>query len=235
MNKSDILDLFPFLNSDDGRLRDAAEQHGMFATLSAGEYFYHKGDHCPYFALVGSGSLRVFQPSASGREITLYWVERGNTCMVNMLCAFLGDGSPATAVVERDVEAVLLPADTFRYWLGQSRPVQEFLFRALSQRLTGVMALVEEVAFQRLDQRLADALSRRFAKLQSSTVAQKEQPAEIQATHEDIAAELGSSREVISRLLKDFQRQGAVSLGRGRIRLQNSRILKQIHQGEAGQ
>ena len=120
MTKTEILDLFPFLDSDDGSLRHAAERQGILATLSAGEYFYHKGDHCPHFALVGSGSLRVFQPSASGREITLYWVESGHTCMVNMLCAFLGDGSPATAVVEQDVEAVLLSADTFRQWLGQS-------------------------------------------------------------------------------------------------------------------
>lgn len=230
MTKTEILDLFPFLNSGDGRLRNAAEQQGVLATLSAGEYFYHKGDHCPHFALLGSGSLRVFQPSASGREITLYWVEPGNTCMVNMLCAFLGDGSPATAVVEQDVEAVLLSADTFRHWLGQSKPVQEFLFRALSQRLTGVMALVEEVAFQRLDQRLADALIRRFAKLAGNAAEQQQQPLEIIATHEDIAVELGSSREVISRLLKEFQRQGAVSLGRGRIQIQSTEMLTQLRQ-----
>lgn len=234
MTKTEILDLFPFLNSGDGRLRNAAEQQGVLATLSAGEYFYHKGDHCPHFALLGSGSLRVFQPSASGREITLYWVEPGNTCMVNMLCAFLGDGSPATAVVEQDVEAVLLSADTFRHWLGQSKPVQEFLFRALSQRLTGVMALVEEVAFQRLDQRLADALTRRFAKLAKYAAEQQQQPLEIIATHEDIAVELGSSREVISRLLKEFQRQGAVSLGRGRIQIQSTEMLARMQQRDDG-
>ena len=230
MTKTEILDRFPFLDSGNGELRQAAEQQGVLATLAVGEYFYHKGDHCPHFALIGSGSLRVFQPSASGREITLYWVDPGHTCMVNMLCAFLGDGSPATAVVEQDVEAVLLSADTFRQWLGQSKPVQDFLFRALSQRLTGVMALVEEVAFQRLDQRLADALMRRFDKLAISANPQQPMP-EIIATHEDIAVELGSSREVISRLLKEFQRQGAVSLGRGRIQLQNTGILEQIHQG----
>ena len=234
MTKTEILDLFPFLNSGDGRLRNAAEQQGVLATLSAGEYFYHKGDHCPHFALLGSGSLRVFQPSASGREITLYWVEPGNTCMVNMLCAFLGNGSPATAVVEQDVEAVLLSADTFRQWLGQSKPVQEFLFRALSQRLTGVMALVEEVAFQRLDQRLADALIRRFAKLAGNAAEQQQQPLEIIATHEDIAVELGSSREVISRLLKEFQRQGAVSLGRGRIQIQSTEMLARMQQRDDG-
>jgi len=234
MTKTEILDLFPFLNEGDGSLRRAAEQQGVLATLSAGEYFYHKGDHCPHFALVGNGSLRVFQPSASGREITLYWVESGHTCMVNMLCAFLGDGSPATAVVEQDVEAVLLSADTFRQWLGQSRPVQDFLFRALSQRLTGVMALVEEVAFQRLDQRLADAMLRRFAKLAAAADGNGTQSVEIIATHEDIAVELGSSREVISRLLKEFQRQGAVSLGRGRIQLQNTAILEQIQRGDSG-
>jgi len=234
MTKTEILDLFPFLDSDDGRLREAAEQQGVLATLSAGEYFYHKGDHCPHFALIGSGSLRVFQPSASGREITLYWVESGNTCMVNMLCAFLGDGSPATAVVEQDVEAVLLSADTFRQWLGQSKPVQEFLFHALSQRLTGVMALVEEVAFQRLDQRLADALMRRFAKLAGNAAEPRKQTLEIIATHEDIAVELGSSREVISRLLKEFQRQGAVSLGRGRIQIQSTETLAQLQQRDNG-
>jgi len=220
MTKTEILDQFPFLDDGDGSLRATAEQRGLLATLSSGEYFYHKGDHCPHFALLGKGTLRVFQTSASGREITLYWVEPGHTCMVNMLCAFLGDGSPAAAIVEQDVEAVLLPADTFRHWIGNAKPVQDFLFRALSQRLTGVMALVEEVAFARLDQRLADTLLRRFDK----------DGATIRTTHEELAIDLGSSREVISRLIKEFQRRGAVEPGRGRIVLLDQRKLTAISQ-----
>jgi CRP/FNR family transcriptional regulator len=224
MNKTEILDAFPFLNDDASSLRATAERQGVVASLPAGEFFYHKGDHCPHFALLGRGSLRVFQPSPEGREITLYYVEAGETCMVNTLCVFLGNGSPATAVVEHEVEALLLPAATFRQWLGESNAVREYFFGALGERLAGVMALVEEVAFRRLDRRLADSLVKRFAKLGGS-------PAEIITTHEAIAVDLGSSREVISRLLKEFQRQGAVELWRGRIGLRDRRVLERLGSG----
>jgi CRP/FNR family transcriptional regulator len=224
MTKTGILDRFEFLDNGGHPLRATAERLGVLVSLPAGEFFYHKGDHCPHFALVGRGSLRVFQPSPEGREITLYYVEAGETCMVNTMCVFLGNGSPATAVVESDVDALLLPAATFRQWLGESNAVREYFFSALGERLAGVMALVEEVAFRRLDQRLADSLLRRLAKLGGDR-------AEIMTTHEAIAVELGSSREVISRLLKEFQRQGAVDLGRGRIGLRDVRLLQALGSG----
>lgn len=226
MNKSEILAGFPFLDDGhrNGVLRRAVERQGVLASLSVGDYFYHKGDVCPHFALLGRGRLRVFQPSPEGREITLYYVEAGQTCIVNMVCAYLGGGSPAAAVVESDVDAVLLPAATFKQWVAESAPVRDYVFGALGERLAGVMALVEEVAFQRLDQRLADSLLRRFERAGGADPV-------LVATHEAIAVDLGSSREVISRLLKELQHQGGVTLGRGRIQLQDPQILERVRSG----
>ena len=226
MTKTEILDQFPFLNADSVsansmELRRQAEQFSTLGRLGPGTHFYRQGERCPHLALVGSGSIRVYQPSLSGREITLYYVNGGQTCMINMMCAFADNSSPATAVVEQEVTALLLPAGLFRQWYHQFEAVRDYAIDALSGRLREVMALVQEVAFQRLDQRLAEHLIQRFAGLAG------ERP-QLVATHESLAADLGSSREVITRLLKEFQRRGAVMLKRGRIELLSREVLRDI-------
>jgi len=122
---------------------------------------------------------------------------------------------PALAVVEREAEAVMVPADTFSDWVRRYDPWRKFVFYLFSQRLVSVMEIVDAVAFQRLDRRVAGLLLRR---------SQKNNP--ISITHQEIANEIGSSREVVSRLLEDFSSREVVSLSRGEIEIIDFESLK---------
>jgi CRP/FNR family transcriptional regulator len=168
--------------------------------------------------LVSSGDIRVFAWGESGREISLYHVTDGHTCLVNLLCAYLNSPSPASAQAETRVEAWIVPAERFRQWVRNDPALVDHVFAAMADRVVDLMTLVEEISFRRMDERLSVYLAGQFGK--DGNV-----PRACTATHEQIAAELGTAREVISRLLKDFERRGAVRTGRGRIELMNEAQL----------
>ena len=180
-------------------------------------FFYREGDACGQFALVGTGSIRVFKVGETGREITLYHVRDGEACLINMLCVLLGRPAMACAVTEKQVDAVIVPGGAAREWVDTDSTIRSFVLEAMGQRLVDVMTLVEEVAFRRMDDRLARLLLQRFVRFRV-----------IPATHEDIAAELGTAREVISRLLKEFARQGAIGIARGQIELRDEQVLHDL-------
>lgn len=219
MDKNAILQRFDFYRNSPGPLQAAVAKVAEPAALPAGAHFFHEGDRCHHLALVGAGDIRVFKIGEKGREITLYHVEEGQTCLVNMLGVILDASARATAVVEAAVEALLIPSARVREWVNVSEEVRKFLFETMARRLMDVMALVEEVAFRRMDQRLADLLLRRLEVRGTG-------PPVITVTHEELASELGTVREVVSRLLRDFERRGAVSTGRGRVELLDPAVLR---------
>jgi CRP/FNR family transcriptional regulator len=130
------------------------------------------------------------------------------------------------ARIEEDVEAVVVPASRFRRWIAEHEALRTFVFEMFSTRLGEVMSLVEEVSFRRMDQRLARYLDSCFAQGNG-------QGGSVDKTHAEIAADLGTAREVVSRLLKEFERLGAISLSRGRITLRNSDLLRELYAGDA--
>ena len=168
-------------------------------------------------ALLISGVVRVFKLSPTGREITLYRFGEGESCIFTANAILHDQDFPALAVVERDAEAVMIPADKFKEWVRQYDAWRDFVFSLVSQRLYRVMEVVEEVAFQRMDRRIAAFLLDR---------SQYKNP--INITHQKIANEIGSSREVVSRLLEDFAGQGLIKLSRGKIEIQNFKGLNSI-------
>ena len=188
--------------------------------LPAGQFFVLEGELCPQFAVINSGSLRVFKAGENGRELTLYHVCEGQACLANLLSTILDVRSPASAIVEEPLEAFIMPADTLRRWVRDHESVRQFVFETMANRFISLMTLVEEVTFYKLDRRLADYLQRSFAN----------EPGELTVTHDAIASELGSAREVISQLLKGFERRGAIATARGRIRLRNADILERVRQ-----
>jgi CRP/FNR family transcriptional regulator len=123
------------------------------------------------------------------------------------------------AVAEEDSEAIVTPASTFRRWIAEHEPLRTFVFQMFSTRLAEVMSLVEEVAFRRMDQRLAHRLLELFH-------AGAGPRAHVPVTHAELAADLGTAREVVSRLLKEFERLGAIGLSRGRILLRDRERLQ---------
>ena len=220
VDKTTILEQFGFYRDTTPAWQREIAEAASYATLPKGACFYREGDEVAQFALVGAGSIRVFKVGETGREITLYHVQDGQTCLINMLCVFLGKPAMATAAVETPVEAVIIPAAAFRDWVRTRDSVRHFIFETMAERMVAVMTLVEEVAFRRMDTRLAAALLNRFEQAQPANF--------ISTTHEEIAAELGTAREVVSRLLKELERQGAVHLARGRVELHDAALLRRL-------
>lgn len=201
--------LSPFLLADETLVREF--QHAAsFVRIPAGQDIFLEGDRVDGIALLLSGVVRVYKVSESGREITLYRFGLGQSCILSANAILSQKTFPAIATVEQDAEAVLIPSDVFRDWVKRYDIWREFVFDLLSQRLAALMAVVDEVAFRRMDARLASFLAAR-ARVQNP----------IRITHAEIAAELGSSREVISRLLEDFAARGFVRSSRGEIEVVN--------------
>jgi CRP/FNR family transcriptional regulator len=196
---------------------------GRRVRLAAGREFFAAGQDVDVFAVLETGSLRVYTMGGNGREITLYCVEPGQCCMINVLCLIAGISSPATAVAEEPVEAVLFPRRVFLDWLARQEDLRAFVFGIVATRVGAMMALIEEIAFQRLDCRLAGYLHQRATRAPAGD--------EITTTHDAIAADLGTAREVVSRLLKSFERQGAIKLGRGSIAVCKPEFLASLARG----
>ncbi|MEW6027940.1 MAG: Crp/Fnr family transcriptional regulator [Chloroflexota bacterium] len=196
----------PFLQHADESLARELKQSAFFARIPAGRDVFIEGDRVDGIALILSGVVRVYKVGETGREITLYRFGLGQSCILTANAILSRQSFPAIATVEQDAEAVMVPADAFRDWVRRYDLWREFVFDLLSRRLSTVMAVVDEVAFRRMDARLAALLLNR---------AGVQNPMRI--THQKIAAELGSSREVISRLLEDFADEGLLRAGRGTV------------------
>ena len=221
MDVLQILRLFDFYERSGRSLQQQIAAQATRKTLQAGEFFFREGDVCSVFAMLGSGSLRVFKIGESGREITLYRVTSGQTCLGNMVSSFLKIGSPAFAVAEEAIEAAIIPSRHFRAWMSNNPVMQRYVFETMASRLLDVMTLIEEVAFRRMDKRLAGFLLHKFEESPSSRDL-------ISMTHEEIAAELGTAREVVSRLLKDFEKGGVIATGRERIEPIDKSLLSKL-------
>ncbi|HUI66871.1 MAG TPA: Crp/Fnr family transcriptional regulator [Nitrospirota bacterium] len=205
MTKNEFIKTFSvFRNSSDELLKEflAIARH---QDVPAGKRIYSEGDACPVIAFVVSGEIRVFKTGQTGREITLYEIGPGETCILNASCILSGTSYPANAVTISDVTMLLIPSSDFRRLVDRHEEMRDFVFALLSRRLSGVMELVEEVAFGRMDERLLDYLI------------EKSENGKLETTHQNIANDLGTSREVVSRLLKDLERKQEVRLSRNSI------------------
>jgi len=211
-----LMQRYPMLRSlsaakQDNLLTDATRMH-----LPAGTVIFDENQPCQGFPFLFSGIIRVIKAAANGRELHLYRVGPGESCILSSAC-LLGHASyPARGLVDQDVEMVVLTPAAFRTLLSEHEPFRDYIFSLFSKRLTDLMQLVSVVAFQKLDQRLAALLITK--------------PNPVHATHQSLADELGSVREIVSRLLKNFSEQGWVKMGREKIEILNVSALKNLAQ-----
>ena len=201
----EFIDTFQELHNAPERVVKDILLKAVIRSFPAGMLIYSEGDTCADIAFILAGELRVYKAAEGGREITLYEIGRGETCILNASCVLANTSYPANAVSIKEGAMLLLPADDFRKLMETSEAVRHFVFGIMSRRLTTVMALVEDVAFGRMDIRLREYLS------------EKAEHGILRSTHQKIAGDLGTSREVISRLLKDLERKGMVALSRSEI------------------
>ena len=207
-NFTRIVKALPFLQRADAGLVGEFKQAAFLTRIAKGKDVFIEGDHCDAIALLISGVVRVYKIGETGREITLYRFGLGESCILTANAILSQQSFPAIATVEQDAEAIMILAEKFREWVSRYDMWRKFVFDLLSQRLSNVMAIVDEVAFQRMDVRVASLLLTR-SRVQNP----------IQITHQEIAAELGSSREVISRLLEDFSERGLIRVRRGEVEI----------------
>ena len=205
----------PVLQNADPQLIRDFQMSAYLAKIPVGHDVFLEGDRVEAIALLISGVVRVYKIGETGREITLYRFGNGQSCILTANAILSQKTFPAVATIEEDAEAVMIPAETFRTWVGKYDLWREFVFDLLSQRLSKVMSIVDEVVFRRMDARVASLL------LTRSLVHNP-----MRVTHQEIASELGSSREVISRLLEDLSARGFVRVGRGEIEILDSDGLR---------
>ncbi len=163
------------------------------------------------------GTIRVSQTSDNGRDIVLYRVEAGESCVLTTACMLAEEAYNAEGMAETDVVAVVLPRLAFDRLVAEEAAFRSFVFAAYSRRLIDLLRVVDDVAFGRIDVRLAERL-----------IVLAGESKEIVATHQQLASELGTAREVISRVLQDFSKRGLISQTRGRITLSDRPGLRVI-------
>ena len=176
------------------------------ATLPAGTPVFRAGDPCTNFYFVQKGSVRVDLINGEGKSILLYRIGPGETCILSTSCLIAEEVYCAEAFTETEVEAIAVPKFDFQNLMSSSQPFRELVFSSFSSRLSMMMSKVDEVSFASLDKRLA----RRLLELGKGNDV-------IEVTHEQLANDLGSAREVISRKLLDWEKHGLIVRGRGSV------------------
>lgn len=178
---------------------------------------FHQGDACSHYLLIIAGTIKVLTRAENGREIVLYRLGDGDSCVLTTSCLFGNARYPAEGIAETSVTALAIPAAQFHEAIQNSKAFREFVFSSFSSHLGSLIALVEEVAFGKLDIRLARHLLSRC-----------DQSTRIETTHQQLATELGSAREVISRQLKEFETKGWLRLHRGSVEILDKQALVNI-------
>ena len=211
---ADLLTLYPVLSSLlPEELAELCRPAFLFS-LPAGAEIFTERQACQGFPLLLSGSVKVVKNAPSGREMLLYRVESGGSCIITSGCLLGHTDYSARGIAETPLLMRVLPAPFFEKLVAGNSAFRQFVFHLFAERIAELMQLVEEVAFHRLDQRLAKLL---LAKTEP-----------IRSTHQALAEELGSVREMVSRLLKGFAAQGLVALGREQVELLDREGLKQL-------
>ncbi len=217
MTNPDWTTHFPGLKNLEPEIRKLLLDTSQVVNLSAGTRIFGPGQSPKSYLLVLDGTVRVEQVSETGREIVLYRVTPGESCALTTACLMGYEEYQADGVAETDVEAVAVPRATFDELVARSPVFRRFVFTAFSVHVTTLCRIIDEVAFSRIDVRLAQ----RLLQLADSK-------GRIELTHHQLAAELGSVREVIGRQLHDFQRRGWLTTSRGTIDLVKPEALRQL-------
>ncbi|HSN71780.1 MAG TPA: Crp/Fnr family transcriptional regulator [Steroidobacteraceae bacterium] len=210
---TELFDRYPALSNLPGRVGARILATAQSLRLQAGQTAFDAGTACAGYPFVLEGAIRVVKAAPSGRELPLYTVRPGETCVLSSCCLLGGESYSARGIAERDSHLVVMPRHVFEDLLAEPA-FRDFVFHLFADRIGGLMALVEEVAFRRLDQRLAARLLGRGP--------------ELKVTHQQLADELGSVREAVSRLLKGFESQGLVRLARERIEVLDPAGLRRL-------
>jgi CRP/FNR family transcriptional regulator len=202
------VDRFPGLQQLPPEHRAILEKGSKVISVPEGTQVFGPGQSADNLLMLLEGTVRVQQTSDTGREVFLYRVNGGESCVLTTAFMITFDDSSAEGIAETDVLAVAIPRATFDELAGLSKPFRDVIFAAYSRRMTDLFTLIDDIVFQRMDVRLAARLLELAG--DGDTV---------KATHQVLGNELGTAREVISRTLSEFQRRGWIEQSRGTVRI----------------
>ncbi len=212
--------VLPDLKSSADKITCQLLDSSTVISLKANTTVFHQGDACNNYLIILTGKIKIYTRAENGREILLYRLFQGDSCVITTSCLFGNKNYPAAALAETEVSALAIPASQFNAVLKISETFREMVFSAFSSHLTDLITLVEEVAFGKIDARLAKHLLKQCDKNKLLT-----------STHQIIATELGTAREVISRQLKDMESKGHININRGNIKINDVSALQDISSG----
>lgn len=206
---------FPLLAAIEEHTRKILIKSARIVEAPVGTVGYREGGPCGAYVMRLSGKSRVYKMSASGREILLYRVGPGETCVITTTCLLGSSDYPASTIVEETIKDVIIPAAAFNQLMIDSKVFRTFVMVNYGALITDLIVLLDEVAFHSLDARLAKLLLEAGAD-------------SVYRTHQQIADELGTAREVVSRQIKRLEQKGWVALGRGQVDLLDRDALTKL-------
>jgi len=205
----DNLDQFiEFSGSPD--IREKLYAFGQEKTFRGGDIILQEDAYIRSIPLVMSGSIRVIRTDDDGREILLYYIHSGESCIMSFLGAMHHETSKLRAIAEEDTEILFIPIDKVMQLIREYPEWLDYIFRLYHKRFEELLEVVNAVAFRKMDERLLEMLRKKSAQANNKTIS---------VTHEQLANDLATARVVVSRLLKQLETQGMVQLGRNKITL----------------
>lgn len=218
------IDRFKGLSRLPDDIRAELEQGSQIVSVPAGTQIFAPGQTADNLLLMLEGTVRVQQKSETGREVFLYRVHAGESCVLTTACMLAFEDYSADGIAETDVSAAAIPRRTFDDLVAKSPVFREFVFTAYSRRITDLFTLIDDIVFQRMDVRLA---ARLLELVDENDV--------VHATHAVLGTELGTAREVISRTLSEFHRRGWVEQSRGEVRVTGRAGLERLVRSSGAQ
>jgi CRP/FNR family transcriptional regulator len=199
--------LLPTISNE---LRIELENKGNLKKFLAGEVVLKENANIRSIPIIISGSLKVLQEDEDGKELFLYYVKAGESCVMSLFGGLHHDVSKIKAIADEDSELLLLPVDALTEWIKHYPDWLDFILSLYHKRFEELLEVINSIAFKKIDQRLLELLHQKSTHYNNKT---------IQVTHEQLANELGTARVVVSRLLKQMEDDGLIALGRNKISL----------------
>ena len=192
------------------KLIEELAEVGQYKTASVGSYLIRPGEYIRSVPIIIKGSVKIMRPDTEGREVLLYYLGEMDTCAMSLTCCLSSKASEITAVVEEETELITIPVEKVDEWMCRFSSWKQFVFQTYQKRFDSLLTTIDDVVFHKLDERLLTYLQKKISSCQCSVLS---------ITHEEIAQELATSREVISRLLKQLEKRGHLKLMRNKIEM----------------
>jgi CRP/FNR family transcriptional regulator len=196
---------FPFFESG---LRTAISESGIYKVFEAEQELIREDQYIRSFPIVIDGLIKVCRTDEAGNELLLYYLRPGEVCTVSLICCMDRTRSRVKAITEAETAVILIPVELLDDWIGQYQTWKEYVMRSMQMRFDELLNALDSIAFMKMDERLEKFFTDRFHSSGSKI---------FEGSHQDVALAMNSSREVISRLLKQMEKRGLISLSRGRI------------------